>query len=84
MGNAPELIPTAPLRRPGPAGMSSMSRGIAHDALSGTVPFKAMSTFGDFYTFVGKVFRTMFTTRFRFREFVSQAWLGPDPGSWTR
>jgi len=69
---APER-PPAP-RGPGPAGMSAGSRTMANDALRGTVPFKAMSTFGDFYTFVGKVFRTMFTTRFRFAEFISQAW----------
>ncbi|MBV6728243.1 ABC transporter permease [Nocardioides daeguensis] len=54
--------------------MSAGSRKIANEALRGSVAFKALSTFGDFYTFVGKVFRTMFTTRFRFREFVSQAW----------
>lgn len=35
---------------------------------------KAFSAFGDFYWFVGSVFKQMFTTRFRFREFVSQAW----------
>ncbi|WP_246592642.1 MlaE family ABC transporter permease [Nocardioides daeguensis] len=74
MSTAPELTPAAPLRRPGPAGMSAGSRKIANEALRGSVAFKALSTFGDFYTFVGKVFRTMFTTRFRFREFVSQAW----------
>lgn len=74
MSIAPEVTSTAPLLRPGPAGMSSGSRKIANEALRGSVAFKTLSTFGDFYTFVGRVFRTMFTTRFRFREFVSQAW----------
>lgn len=69
---APER-PPAP-KGAGPAGMSAGSRRMANDALRGTLPFKALSTFGDFYTFVGKVFRTMFTTRFRFAEFISQAW----------
>ncbi len=69
---APERPPVP--RGAGPAGMSAASRRMANDALRGTLPFKAMSTFGDFYTFVGKVFRTMFTTRFRFAEFISQAW----------
>ena len=82
MSTAPELTPTAPLRRPGPAGMSSGSRMIANEALRGSVAFKALSTFGDFYTFVGKVFRTMFTTRFRFREFVSQAWFVTTVSFW--
>ncbi len=69
---APER--SAAPRRPGPAGMSEGSRQMAAEALRGTLPFKALSTFGDFYSFVGKVFRTMFTTRFRFSEFISQAW----------
>lgn len=70
------LAPERPVepRGPGPSGMSPGSRKMASDALRGTLPFKAMSTFGDFYSFVGKVFRTMFTTRFRFAEFISQAW----------
>lgn len=69
---APERAPAT--KGAGPAGMSAGSRKMANDALRGTLPFKALSTFGDFYTFVGKVFRTMFTTRFRFAEFISQAW----------
>ncbi|NYI45195.1 phospholipid/cholesterol/gamma-HCH transport system permease protein [Nocardioides aromaticivorans] len=70
------LAPERPVepKGAGPAGMSPGSRKMADDALRGTLPFKALSTFGDFYTFVGKVFRTMFTTRFRFAEFISQAW----------
>nr|WP_242530441.1 ABC transporter permease [Nocardioides aromaticivorans] len=70
------LAPERPVepKGAGPAGMSPGSRKMANDALRGTLPFKALSTFGDFYTFVGKVFRTMFTTRFRFAEFISQAW----------
>ncbi|WP_392390985.1 MlaE family ABC transporter permease [Nocardioides sp. LHD-245] len=35
---------------------------------------KTLGTFGDFYGFVGKVFAQLFTRRFQFREFVSQAW----------
>lgn len=35
---------------------------------------RTLSTFGDFYTFSGNVFKQMFTRRFQFREFVSQAW----------
>ena len=69
----PERPPGSP-KGPGPAGMSTESRQMAREALRGTVPVKALTAFGDFYSFVGKVFRTMFTTRFQFREFISQAW----------
>lgn len=49
---APERPPTP--KGAGPAGMSADSRRMATDALRGTLPFKAMSTFGDFYTFVAR------------------------------
>ncbi|HJQ06369.1 MAG TPA: ABC transporter permease [Nocardioides sp.] len=60
--------------RPGPAGMSPGARAIAKDAFQGTMIFKTFSTFGDFFGFVGKTFTTMFTTKLRFQEFISQAW----------
>ncbi|GAB3853976.1 ABC transporter permease [Nocardioides maradonensis] len=60
--------------RPGPSGMSPGARAIAKDAFQGTMIFKTFSTFGDFYGFVGKTFKTMFTTKFHFQEFISQAW----------
>jgi phospholipid/cholesterol/gamma-HCH transport system permease protein len=60
--------------RSGPDGISPAAREIAREALRSSMPFVTFSTFGDFYGFVGKVFTQMFTRRFRFREFVSQAW----------
>ena len=54
--------------------MSPASRQMARDAVRSTLPFKVMGTFGDFYGFVGTVFKQMFTRRFHFREFISQAW----------
>jgi phospholipid/cholesterol/gamma-HCH transport system permease protein len=60
--------------RSGPDGISPAAREIAREALRSSMPFVTFSTFGDFYEFVGKVFTQMFTRRFRFREFVSQAW----------
>ncbi|WP_460851991.1 MlaE family ABC transporter permease [Nocardioides montaniterrae] len=60
--------------RSAPAGMSPGARAIAKDAFQGTMIFKTFSTFGDFFGFTGKTFRTLFTTKFHFREFVSQAW----------
>lgn len=59
---------------PGPSGMNESSRAIARDALRSTNLMKAFGTFGDFYWFVGSVFKQMFTRRFQFREFISQAW----------
>jgi len=59
---------------PGPDGMSPQARQIAREAVRSSLPFKTFLTFGDFYSFVGKVFGQMFTRRFHFREFVSQAW----------
>ena len=47
---------------------------MANEALSSSVFVQALSTFGDFYSFTGNVFKQMFTRRFQFREFVSQAW----------
>jgi len=60
--------------RPGPDGMSPEARQIAREVLRSSMPFKTLSTFGDFYSFVGTVFAQMFTRRFHFREFISQAW----------
>jgi phospholipid/cholesterol/gamma-HCH transport system permease protein len=59
---------------PGPDGMTPEALQLARDAVRNSLPFKTFSTFGDFYSFVGKVFAQMFTRRFHFREFVSQAW----------
>jgi phospholipid/cholesterol/gamma-HCH transport system permease protein len=59
---------------PGPSGMTESSRAVARDALRSTTLAKGLTSFGDFYWFVGKVFKQMFTRRFQFREFVSQAW----------
>ena len=60
--------------RSGPDGISPAAREIAREAPRSSMPFVTFSTFGDFYGFVGKVFTQMSTRRFRFREFVSQAW----------
>jgi phospholipid/cholesterol/gamma-HCH transport system permease protein len=54
--------------------MTPAQQKIAREALQSSVPFVAAAAIGQFYAFSIKVFRTMFTTRFRFREFVSQAW----------
>ncbi|TCJ31249.1 MlaE family ABC transporter permease [Nocardioides jejuensis] len=54
--------------------MSPASQKVAREALESSVPFVALSAIGSFYAFVVDTFRKMFTTRFRFREFVSQAW----------
>lgn len=50
---------------------------IAEEAMGSNpfaVPLAAFAAFGEFYAFTGTVFRQMFTRRFRFQEFVSQAW----------
>lgn len=60
--------------KPALTGMTPESSRIAREALEKSVPFVAMTAVGQFYAFVVDVFRKMFTTRFRFREFVSQAW----------
>jgi phospholipid/cholesterol/gamma-HCH transport system permease protein len=60
-----------------PDGLSDAAAEVAAEALKSSpfaVPAKALEVFGDFYVFVGKTFQRMFTTRFRFQEFVSQAW----------
>jgi len=57
-----------------PAGMSESAQKIARDALASSIVGKALGTFGEFYRFVGQTFAQMFTRRFQFREFVSQAW----------
>ncbi|WP_245994608.1 MlaE family ABC transporter permease [Nocardioides immobilis] len=68
-------VPAGPVvPRRGPDGMSPAARQLARDAVRSSMPFKTFSTFGDFYAFVGKVFAQMFTRKFHFREFVSQAW----------
>ena len=59
---------------PGLTGMTPESQKVAREALESSVPFVALSAIGSFYSFVVETFRKMFTTRFRFREFVSQAW----------
>lgn len=57
-----------------PSGMTATSHQVAREALRSTIFMQALSTIGDFYWFAGKVFKQMFTRRFNFREFVSQAW----------
>lgn len=54
--------------------MTPSSRKIAKAAMGASIFVQALTTFGDFYAFSGNVFKQMFTRRFRFREFVSQAW----------
>ncbi|WP_416366294.1 MlaE family ABC transporter permease [Nocardioides sp.] len=54
--------------------MTPASRQIARDALRSSTVFNVLAAVGDFYSFVGNVFKQMFTRQFRFREFVSQAW----------
>lgn len=61
-------------RRAVPDGMDEQSRRVAREAVRSTFVFQTLGTFGDFYGFVGKVFGQMFTRRFQFREFISQAW----------
>jgi phospholipid/cholesterol/gamma-HCH transport system permease protein len=68
------VAPSPEPRHSLPAGMSPASHAIAREALRSSLPFRTLTTFGDFYGFVGTVFAQMFTRRFRFREFVSQAW----------
>ncbi len=58
----------------GPSGMTPAAQQIAREAAGSTFLAQTLATFGDFYTFSGNVFRQMFTRRFRFNEFVSQAW----------
>ena len=41
----------------GPSGMTDTSRAIARDALRSTTLAKGLTSFGDFYWFVGKVFK---------------------------
>ncbi|MFS3128225.1 MlaE family ABC transporter permease [Nocardioides sp. Bht2] len=70
--------PSSPVD-PGPdptllAGMTPTSRETARQALASNGLVKTAANFGDFYTFVCKVFAQMFTRRFQFREFISQAW----------
>ena len=57
-----------------PRGMTPEARQIAQEALESSIFFKALAAFGGFYRFSGVVFARMFTRRFRFREFVAQAW----------
>lgn len=67
-------IPAHRVDAPAPRGMSPDRKRIASEAMQSSQFFKALSTFGDFYTFVGQTFRQMFTRKFQFREFISQAW----------
>lgn len=69
-----EAAPSEPRGGTHPAGMTEARRGIAREALRSSMPVRTLTTFGDFYSFVGTVFTQMFTRRFQFREFVSQAW----------
>lgn len=72
------MVTTAPspdtVPRPRPSGMTPSSRKIAREAMESSIFVQALITFGDFYSFSGNVFKQMFTRKFRFREFVSQAW----------
>jgi phospholipid/cholesterol/gamma-HCH transport system permease protein len=60
--------------RRGPEGLSPKALQLSREATSPSILFTAFATFGDFYGFVVKVFTRLVTRRFRFREFVSQAW----------
>ena len=55
-------------------GMTPERSRIASEAMESSRVFGTLATFGDFYTFVIATFRQMFTRRFQFREFISQAW----------
>lgn len=66
--------PSGGPKRTRPDGMTDQSQQIAREALRGSLPVKVMVTLGDFYGFAGSVFKQMFTRRFQFREFISQAW----------
>jgi len=57
-----------------PEGMTPERQRIAQQALASNGIVKSLSVIGDFYSFCASVFKAMFTTRFQFREFVSQAW----------
>ena len=70
---APACPDDATPARPGPDGMSPEARQIAREAVRSSMPFKTLGTFGDFYNFVGTVFKQMFTRKFHFREFISRA-----------
>ncbi|WP_082574282.1 MlaE family ABC transporter permease [Nocardioides sp. Root614] len=73
----------APTReRQGPDGMSPEARQIAREAVRSSMPFKTLGTFGAFYSFVGTVFKQMFTRKFHFREFISQAWFITNVSFW--
>lgn len=73
----------APVReRPGPDGMTPEARQIAREAVRSSMPFKTLGTIGDFYSFVGTVFKQMFTRKFQFREFISQAWFITNVSFW--
>ena len=56
---------------------SAKAQEIAEEALRSNplaIPTAAFRAVGEFYAFCLEVFGQMFTRRFRFREFVSQAW----------
>jgi phospholipid/cholesterol/gamma-HCH transport system permease protein len=65
---------TAPPADSSPSGMNSTAREIARDALASSVLVQAFTSFGDFYRFSGVTLARAFTRKFRFREFVAQAW----------
>nr|WP_272902662.1 ABC transporter permease [Nocardioides sp. WS12] len=73
----------APVKeRQGPDGMTPEARQIAREAVRSSMPFKTLGTFGAFYSFVGTVFKQMFTRKFHFREFISQAWFITNVSFW--
>jgi phospholipid/cholesterol/gamma-HCH transport system permease protein len=55
-------------------GMTPEARRIADEALKGGLPVTVLATFGEFYRFSVQVFRLMFTRKFQFQEFATQAW----------
>ncbi|MCW2823299.1 MAG: transporter permease [Aeromicrobium sp.] len=57
-----------------PEAMTPERTKIAQEALASNGLVKTFGVIGDFYSFCGSVLRAMLTTRFQFREFVSQAW----------
>ncbi|WP_456698648.1 MlaE family ABC transporter permease [Aeromicrobium sp. P5_D10] len=57
-----------------PAGLNTETAKIAKRAAKANPLMVGTAAVGEFYLFCLTVLRTMLTTRFRFREFVSQAW----------
>lgn len=67
-----------------PAGMTPQVREIADEAMRRGNPLmpgrfgsgvtRTLTVLGEFYRFSGQTFARLFTRRFRFREFIEQAW----------